>query len=735
MSAITRQLVIQTRRTLRWGAFVMIACALACHEGQLSRGIAEPCSDSKDCRVPFVCDYGRCRAECERGGECDEGECVPSSFPHVRICLPEEACRAGRCAKGLICASDAVCRVEAHDSGIAPRDAGPAREGGDDGGRDAGASDRERDAAGDFDAAPPVASDGGQDGAPDDAAPSDAAPTLPCGPNDVAECDCTLPHAGPNCSACAPGFIAGADGCVLDCGPCGEHQLCSGDALASACVCAPGYRDLAPGDSLSCAPDALSTFGLRDPRFADPTAWSTRLADFDPDYFAPGDGIIHFNTIGECYRSSIAQTFDMPPIDDDAPQVFAIEYFGAETASCYGETALSIRGQPLPLPTAGQNGVARVCLGEAASGLGVELELHAMSSIQCPGTVSCSARSFGGISIVPARDGECGRRGGFGNADFSHDFREWQIASEVQPRLSSEGALVLEHRMCGALPWAQNSMSVPLASTLPNPALRFTARVDLGPQPELITNRPAIVVGGNVWTDPALREVALEPGTTETVTICLPSYMQGTSRTLSFTGFQPGSPCAVGSNTLLYTMSFGQLALVSHPDCAAPVPEIAIDGIPIEKSTWDLKSLNNGAPATQRGAVSIVNDPSLAHSGAQAIQLQADTVCTINTASTRAVVPWPRGAEKPMLRFWHRGDGHGQVFDARTVPFDGLDRPFYPGATWQREELCIEDTFYGQLMTMYWELLPRGPTCSQSLPDLVTIWIDDIELGFSTNCP
>ncbi|MBK7585959.1 MAG: hypothetical protein IPI67_37960 [Myxococcales bacterium] len=85
-----------------------------CHDGELGRGLGATCDESSACREPYLCEYGRCRPECQLDKDCPGGACVPSSGdPDVNVCTTpaEKGCSPTSCPSGLYCGADGNCRA------------------------------------------------------------------------------------------------------------------------------------------------------------------------------------------------------------------------------------------------------------------------------------------------------------------------------------------------------------------------------------------------------------------------------------------------------------------------------------------------------------------------------------------------------------------------------------------------------------------------------------------------
>lgn len=105
-------------RTLMF--LTLFASFPGCHDGVFGRPIGAYCKETSDCRAPYVCAYGRCRAECKSDDDCIKGACVESHIdPKAGVCTvaSESGCKTIEdCPEGLYCGADAICRTGCDDN-------------------------------------------------------------------------------------------------------------------------------------------------------------------------------------------------------------------------------------------------------------------------------------------------------------------------------------------------------------------------------------------------------------------------------------------------------------------------------------------------------------------------------------------------------------------------------------------------------------------------------------------
>lgn len=183
-----------TTRIVGYASIATVAALMACHEGAPLLGLGTHCERPADCIEPFVCDFGRCRVECTRDGDCEGGACVQSlRDSEANVCLlPDEGCPKTACPAQTECAADGVCRSSCEGDS----ECGEGREC-----SDGTCRDRELgDAGSTLDGS---ASDGGRRDAGANAA-LDAA-TTDAGPAGCLECPCRLDFSCDDGLQCADG--------------------------------------------------------------------------------------------------------------------------------------------------------------------------------------------------------------------------------------------------------------------------------------------------------------------------------------------------------------------------------------------------------------------------------------------------------------------------------------------------------------------------------------------------
>lgn len=101
------------RRGFRLCLPILALLAHGCHSNDALLGLGAPCSTTDECVAELSCTHGRCRKPCANDAVCGPGVCALTAASTIGACsLPgENGCTAGRCATGLICAADDICRL------------------------------------------------------------------------------------------------------------------------------------------------------------------------------------------------------------------------------------------------------------------------------------------------------------------------------------------------------------------------------------------------------------------------------------------------------------------------------------------------------------------------------------------------------------------------------------------------------------------------------------------------
>jgi hypothetical protein len=209
-----------------------VGSAFGCHGENTDRDTENRCETPGDCRKPYICDLGFCRAECQNDDDCPDGSCTKSpSDSRVKVCTKTIAnspdnCRNRSCPDDLICAVDDTCRRGCEDQ--------------DECGEGEVCFQRAC-----FESTPPSNIDAGMI--------DDSSGNVCSGVECSGQGRCVDDHGIAECE-CVPGYKADLLECVTD--PCYQIECVGKGACidvggTAACSCDPGYKT----DRLSCIVD------------------------------------------------------------------------------------------------------------------------------------------------------------------------------------------------------------------------------------------------------------------------------------------------------------------------------------------------------------------------------------------------------------------------------------------------------------------------------------------------
>jgi Tol biopolymer transport system component len=88
--------------------WILVPTALvlaACHGGDSEHGLGSHCKQNSECRLGLLCGFGRCRASCDRDGDCADGACVTTPDGNEVCTVQGETC-----AEGLAADQEGICR-------------------------------------------------------------------------------------------------------------------------------------------------------------------------------------------------------------------------------------------------------------------------------------------------------------------------------------------------------------------------------------------------------------------------------------------------------------------------------------------------------------------------------------------------------------------------------------------------------------------------------------------------
>ncbi len=526
-------------------------------------------------------------------------------------------------------------------------------------------------------------------------------------------CACVAPYTGPTCAACLPGHQDhDGDGvCAPDCATanltCGAREQCDDASGLAQCTCSVGF--VAPADGGSACEWAPTP---RDPGLnTSEPGWTATGLTWTP--LAPGHlnvGLASWTAMQLCDPAArMSQQVTLPPAPFSEPLALSVtlrrsaaqfplsDFFlvrlGRDTRSLYLEDLWATR---------------RVCLGEGALGTS---ELQLLPSL-CSSSVSWAV-DVDDVRIAPAAN--CPAPGQLTNGDFEADAGWTRFAgtggtAAITGVLDGGQGLRLTVANQCSLASASNTMSVPLAATLPNPALRFEVRGSgVTPLSLLVDDEVIARVRGT--------------GHRETQTVCLPDWLHGRAGRLGLQLSWEGSAvCATATPT---SFELDGLTLVSAPECHdAPLDP------GFERASLD-------GPWLATGTASVVADAGAAHGGEHFASLSINSPCLATSVTQTVRIPEPVGVAGPALRFWFRRPTAGNTaarLDLTVGQSPWRSVSVNTSATWAQRTICLPASHYGASLTVSFTAVGAGGTCANTFPP-VRFDVDDVEVTADVTCP
>jgi hypothetical protein len=248
----------------------------------------------------------------------------------------------------------------------------------------------------------------------------------------------------------------------------------------------------------------------------------------------------------------------------------------------------------------------------------------------------------------------------------------------------------------------RGSMSVPLASSLPNPSLRMKVKGTAGSSLNVSAGaRPARVTG---------------TGQFESLGLCLSQDDVGMVSDLSFS--------AEGSDFII-----DDLTLDSDPQCAGMqlIPNGGFESVS-SISTWFI--------ATSPAATAQIESAGAAHSGSSHLHLSVTDHCMGPAATTAAALPSFASDAGPALRFFYRRPGPTANVQYRVVSFYASTL-LPPTETWTEKIICLPTTPPNGLPfgpgTVSFQIASGG-TCGTPYP-AEDLFVDDVSVTTDPSCP
>jgi hypothetical protein len=539
-------------------------------------------------------------------------------------------------------------------------------------------------------------------------------------------------------SSCGTGSEVIDGSCVPVCVElCGAHQTCKVSVDSARCECVAGYA----GDPCEW------TGGLLDSQFTNDESWSkTNGAVILPLAQGPsGQGIASFEASVTCSAGAVSQVVEMPSYEDAEPFVVEVDFTflnvnGVDVG--YGRAFRALKQAQLGWNT------NRFCLGEAGYGGPVKFQIAAgMPSPDCftsPGGKMEVAR----FEILVADEGECAPpasllngEANVGEGGWGFDV-EWKgmgiTTASLEPGVGesgSDGARIYKPAGGEDVGGMFTQLFVPLASSLPSPALRFWWKgsedwryyVDLGTFPPLRSHvRP-------------LDELSSD-GAPQIATYCLPPWTHGNVVDLSFVL----SGGLFGDEAELVV---DNVEVVSDPRCgtARDLLDPSFDSAP---NRWPgAGMLYTGEPSS---SVDVRNDPDLARPpGSGLLELRYARNDARLTAHHWVWVPLSEDNRGPQLVFHSNvpatpGLGVFWTFGVGTRPNSECVDEFCPatplseelplGGGWRRNAVCLPAEWSERWFHVYVAIRPSAEPLELFDPPRAVL-LDDFELTTDESCP
>ena len=534
-----------------------------------------------------------------------------------------------------------------------------------------------------------------------------------------------------SCSSplCRPGLVEQTGRCIpaediaKPCQPaCSPtaHEVCDGDIEPPSCICAPGYSGI----------PCTWTGVLEDPGFQDQDAWTrtegAEVLQNRTDTLIDR-GFARIERSAACNGGAVSQTVQMPSYEVAEPLVAQVTY---RAQNLYG-LALGFNRAWTQLPVTSEFGWTtepeRVCLGEAAYGDAVTVQLSAPEEHP-----SCFGQEEGEIQvdrldIVPAAPGECpapgevlngtGEVGGGGWQFETTDVADADLAEGVG-RGATSGVQLVVGASVGAAAWTR--LSVPSSESLESPALLFWWRGTAG-QPfgfrmgrYIGTREDAIPLDDVYGNDSDVNYL-----------YCLPPWTHGNVVDLIFRTWADGT-------TSPRELVIDDVEIVSEPRCGTSTDRLdpGFDAGPAR--------IMGVTHTTPYSSAKLRTEPSLSRTGdGGVLELSYWNEAAVIYLETWVLVPESNGNDGPAIRFWWN------VPTTNTKPIRSVlgraavdPRFLQPGGGWQEPlaSICLPRKWSGRWFRFQWR---RGdiPPIGNADISPIRIYIDDLELVTDSNCP
>jgi hypothetical protein len=531
---------------------------------------------------------------------------------------------------------------------------------------------------------------------------------------------CSSPVCGPElveqtgrCVAREPS----AKPCVPACST-SAHQVCDGDAEAPSCICAPGYSGV----------PCTWTGVLDDPGFENQDVWTRTegaevLQNREDTSF--DKGFARIERSAACNAGVVSQTVQMPGYEVAEPLVAEVTY---RAEGLFG-LALGFKRAwallPLTTDFAWTSEPERVCLGEAAYGQDVTVQLSTPDKHP-----SCFGEQEGEINvdrleIVTAEPGECPAPGEALNPSGEEDGGwEFDTAGTAEAgivegvgRGGTSGIRIAREGIARAA--ASTRLSVPSSESLKSPALRFWWKGTSGSPFSFQIGR-FDGVGESAFP----LDTVIGNGSDRNSVYCLPPWTHGNVLDLIF-------KLATASSTELTELVIDDIEIISDDSCGTSTDMLdpgfeagpnRIMGVTI-------------FPLFEAAAV-LRNEPSLARTGDGVLELSYSNESVVMWFETWVFAPESNGVDGPAVAFWSNVPAVNELSiqslkgRAAVEPAD-----LQQGGGWVRNEVCIFPEWSGRWFRLQLRLGDFTPRLDRPVEPPIRIYIDDLELTTSSACP
>lgn len=503
---------------------------------------------------------------------------------------------------------------------------------------------------------------------------------------------------------------------------CGEHERCNEDLTVPECTCEIGYDLL--GSNCAWVGNGFNGGGIVDGEFGMPAVWSTNQVTIDDNEHGAGNGVAEFEVAGACGSAVIGQVIQMPPYSSAEPFVLeiGIEERGEEF-ECKSRPMIRI-GNTLQrfeyvtsiTPPADQIGTA--CLPTTGYGPDVPVVLLVDPNEQNGACAFgdaplCQPYAVDSVHIRTAMPGECLVPGTVQNGEFA-SATGWTLAASLNSQAGSSsgvtgtGFTTTLTKTCQSASATQR-VTFPAEGVLPNPALRFTSNSTTGEgiQVEVLSNFFPMTLAQPMGTGAAV-----------TSTICIPTWLQGTTADLRFAISHPGGTCSVDR---VATYAVDNVEFVSDAACATQIGSLLADFEDGAASNRLFLTPQSLFPSTTRYSYAVVAD-----SGSLAWRLTENGNSPV-TATILASIPVDdTGVQGPALRMRYRVSNATQ--GGRVVVNPSANDTGHEGTTTSTMvQSCLNRDSGGQV-------IPVRLTFSRTGVTSILHYVDDIEIVLADGC-